>query len=72
MNTSYPIVGIFLTIPFVSTQTQTLSHLKSVITMVPSSTIIASTKLFSLSIVASASVPCTPTNSGHELLPVHK
>lgn len=68
----YPIVGTWKTNPFSLTQTQTLSQRKSVMTMFPSGTMIASTKGFSLSIVASATVPCTPTSSGHELLPAQQ
>ena len=64
--------GTLETVPSVRTQTQTLSQRKSVVTTEPSSTIIASTEGFSLSIVASATVPCTPTSSGHEFLPTHR
>lgn len=72
VNTSYPIFGTLLTIPSLLTQTQTLSLRRSVVTTDPRGTIIAFTEGFSLSIVASATVPCTPTNSGHENLPAHK
>ena len=55
--------------PSLSTQTQTLSHRKFLMTDDPSGTIIASTRGFSLSIVATAHFPSTPRSSGHELLP---
>lgn len=62
--------GVLVTMPVLeSTQTQTLSHLKSRITIDPSSTIMASTNGFSFSIIFSASFPALPTNSGHELFP---
>jgi len=38
-------------------------------TIDPSGTIIASTRGFSLSIVAAATFPSAPRSSGHELLP---
>ena len=55
--------------PSLSTQTQTLSHRKFSMIDDPSGTIIASTRGFSLSIVATAHFPSTPRSSGHELLP---
>ena len=55
--------------PSLSTQTQTLSHRKFSMIDDPSGTIIASTRGFYLSIVATAHFPSTPRSSGHDLLP---
>ncbi|KAG5560539.1 hypothetical protein RHGRI_003756 [Rhododendron griersonianum] len=61
--------GTLVTMPFLSTQTQTLVQSKFKITEDPSFTIWALTRGFSLSIVVSAVFPWAPTSSGHELLP---
>lgn len=66
-----PMRGVVVTMTvFFSTKTKTRSHLKLVVTTDPSSTIIALTKGFSLSIIFSAISPGAPTSSGHEFFPV--
>ena len=60
LRTFYPIRGSRVTIPLLSTQTQTRSHRKSRVTAVPSRTTWAWTRGFSLSIVVAAICPFTP------------
>lgn len=60
-----------MTTPRASTHTLTRSYRTSYVTSCPTKTIIASTRGFSFSIVATALWPFTPTSSGHELFPVY-
>jgi len=62
-------LGTRLTESFWLTNTRTLSHLKSVVTDEPSSTVKAFTLGFSFMMICVAVSPLMPTNSGHELLP---
>ena len=67
---NYPILGARMTTPLEFTHTHTRSHRKSFVVGVPSSNTIAFTRVFSVSILLSASPPVSPTSSGHELFPV--
>lgn len=66
-----PIVGGLATSPVLLTQTRTRLQRKSLVTGVPTSKTTALTFGFSLSIMAFATNPPTPTSCGHDLFPVH-
>lgn len=66
-------IGTIVTTPFWSTLTRTLVLTYSPVKIVPSNTILTVVMQgFSFLMISAATVPWTPTSSGHELLPAYK